>query len=44
MERLSSLVADDVAEATRARSVEVIVTEAPRGGFSIIASSRVERA
>jgi NADPH-dependent 7-cyano-7-deazaguanine reductase QueF len=44
MERLSSLVADDVAEATRARSVEVIVTEAPRGGISIIATSRVERA
>ena len=44
MERLSALVAEDVAEATGARSVEVVVTEAPRGGISIVATSRVEGA
>ena len=43
MERLSTLVAQDVAEATRAWSVEVTVTEAPRGGISIIASAEVRR-
>ena len=43
MERLSALVADDVAEATGARSVEVVVTEAPRGGISIVATARIDR-
>ncbi len=43
MERLSALVADDVASATGAQSVEVIVREAPRGGIAIVATSRVER-
>jgi NADPH-dependent 7-cyano-7-deazaguanine reductase QueF len=43
MERLSALVADDVASATGAPSVEVIVREAPRGGIAIVAISRVER-
>lgn len=41
MERLSALVADDVASATGAQSVEVIVREAPRGGIAIVATSRV---
>jgi len=43
MERLSALIAEDVAEATRAWSVEVVVREAPRGGISIIATSRLAR-
>jgi len=43
IERLSTLVALDVAEATGARTVEVTVQEAPRGGISIVASSTVTR-
>lgn len=43
MERLSALVAADVAEATGAWSVDVTVREAPRGGISIVASSTLRR-
>ncbi|TAK02163.1 MAG: hypothetical protein EPO36_03020 [Chloroflexota bacterium] len=41
MERLSALVAQDVALATNAVSVEVTVVEAPRGGISIEATASV---
>jgi len=44
MERLSALVAQDVALATNALSVEVTVREAPRGGISIEATASVSRA
>lgn len=43
MERLSSLIAADVASATGASLVDVTVREAPRGGISIVASSTVRR-
>jgi NADPH-dependent 7-cyano-7-deazaguanine reductase QueF len=43
IERLSTLVALDVAEATGALTVDVTVHEAPRGGISIVASSTVTR-
>jgi 7-cyano-7-deazaguanine reductase len=43
MERLATLVANDVADATGARRVDVTVREAPRGGISIIASASVDR-
>lgn len=43
MERLSTLVATDIAEATGAWSVEVTVREAPRGGISIVATSSIQR-
>jgi 7-cyano-7-deazaguanine reductase len=43
MERLATLVAEDVADATRAWSVDVTVTEAPRGGISIIAEASLRR-
>jgi len=41
MERFSALVAQDVALATNATSVDVTVHEAPRGGISIEAMARV---
>jgi NADPH-dependent 7-cyano-7-deazaguanine reductase QueF len=44
MERLSALVAQDVATATKALSVTVTVIEAPRGGISIEATATVSRA
>ncbi|MCI0582660.1 MAG: hypothetical protein L0227_07160 [Chloroflexi bacterium] len=44
MERLSALVAQDVAGATKALSVTVTVVEAPRGGISIEATATVSRA
>ncbi|MEW5992598.1 MAG: hypothetical protein AB1736_14810 [Chloroflexota bacterium] len=43
MERLSTLVAQDVARATRATSVTVTVVEAPRGGISIEATATIGR-
>jgi len=43
MERLATLVALDVAAATAAPSVDVTVTEAPRGGISIVATAAVRR-
>ena len=43
MERFSTLVAADIAEATQAWSVEVTVREAPRGGISIVAVSAITR-
>lgn len=43
VERLSTLVAQDVADATHAWSVEVIVREAPRGGIATVASARLTR-
>jgi 7-cyano-7-deazaguanine reductase len=43
MERFSTLVAADIAEATGAWSVEVTVREAPRGGISIVATSSIQR-
>jgi len=43
MERLATLVANDVADATGSRRVDVTVREAPRGGISIIASASVDR-
>lgn len=44
MERLSTLVAQDVATATKALTVTVTVIEAPRGGISIEATATVSRA
>jgi 7-cyano-7-deazaguanine reductase len=43
IERLATLVANDVADSTGSRRVDVTVREAPRGGISIIASASVER-
>jgi 7-cyano-7-deazaguanine reductase len=43
MERLSTLVAQDVALATKAKSVTVTVLEAPRGGISIEATATIGR-
>lgn len=44
MERLSTLVAHDIALATDALAITVIVAEAPRGGISIEATATVARA
>ncbi len=43
IERLSTLVALDVADATGAWTVDVTVQEIPRGGISIVASATVRR-
>jgi len=43
IERLSTLVALDVADATGAWTVDVTVQESPRGGISIVATATVRR-